>query len=310
MSKKNWFTKKSTLKKEKSTEHTGRSRRSKKFWENDSGKFLNLSRDLSLFDPTMKIVFTLSILVILASLLWKTLFSNVTSEVSTVFALNNGAIFFFSWLLAREVDPDRPRAAFVSAAISVAAALIWGIGDIAVLFWLMMLLRLLNRSAGVSAGLFDNLLILLATYFVAYKGYWLYAALTAVAYTLETQLPKGSPRSYYAAGFAFWIATLSQGIPLGGSNIPADVFSFMILATILFLPIVRMSTFLSSIGDYDKQPLNTYRVQAAQIFFLATAFLLVWFYGEKVINSLLPLWSIACGTGLYLLSTVFSRKKS
>ena len=309
MSKKSWYTKKSPLKKEKSP-NTPNSTRSKRFWENESGKFLNLSRDISFFDPTMKIVFTLSILVVLASLLWTTIFGAISSEASTAFALNNGAIFFFSWLLAREVDPDRPLAAYVSAAIAVAASLIWSIGDIAVIFWLMMLLRLLNRSAGLSAGIFDNLIILLVTYFVAAKGYWLYAALTAIAYLLETQLPKGSPRSFYAAGFAFLIATLSQGIPLGGSNIPADIFSFMILGTILFLPIVRMSTVLKSRGDYDKLILNTHRVQAGQIFFLATAFILTWFYGEKVINSLLPIWAIACGTGLYLLSTVFTRKKS
>lgn len=309
MSKKSWYTKKNPLNRAKN-KTTSRSVTPTKFWQNTSGKFLNLSRDISFFDPTMKIVFTLSILVVLASLLWKTLFTNVSSEASTIFALNNGAIFFFSWLLAREVDPDRPLGAYVSAALAVGTALIWGIGDIAVIFWLMMLMRLLNRSAGLGAGLFDNLIILTATYFVAYKGYWLYAALTAIAYALETQLPKGSPRSFYAAGFAFWIATLSQGIPLGDSSIPADIFSFMILATILFLPIVRMSTVLKSIGDYDKVILNTYRVQAAQIFFLATAFILTWFYGEKVLNSLLPVWSIACGTGLYLLSTVFTRKKS
>ena len=54
----------------------------------------------------------------------------------------------------------------------------------------------------------------------------------------------------------------------------------MILGTILFLPIVRMSTVLKSRGDYDKLILNTHRVQAGQIFFLATAFILTWFYGE------------------------------
>lgn len=309
MSKKSWYTKKSSLKREKNKPSSS-STPPKKFWQNESGKFLNLSRDLSFFDPTMKVVFTLSILVVLASLLWKTLFSSISPEVSTIFALNTGAIFFFSWLLAREIDPDRPLSAYVSAAIAVVASLIWGIGDIAVIFWLMMLMRLLNRSAGLSAGLFDNLIILMATYFVAYKGYWLFAVLTAIAYAVETQLPKGSPRSFYAAGFAFWIATLSQGIPLGGGSIPADIFAFMILATILFLPVVRMSTVLKSIGDYDKVTLNMHRMQAAQIFFLATAFILTWFYGEKVLYSLLPLWSIAFGTGLYLLSTVFTQKKS
>ena len=107
MSKKSWYTKKNPLNRAKN-KTTYRSVAPTKFWQNTSGKFLNLSRDISFFDPTMKIVFTLSILVVLASLLWKTLFTNVSSEASTIFALNNGAIFFFSWLLAREVDPDRP----------------------------------------------------------------------------------------------------------------------------------------------------------------------------------------------------------
>lgn len=280
-----------------------------KFWQNASGRLFNLTRDMSLFDHETRLLLLFSAIVVVLGMIWQTVLG-VPAEQGTIFAANLGGVFFFTWLIAREVDPDRMFAACVSGCIAVLASLIWGLGDIAVLFWAMMMLRLLVRTTGLSAGLLDNIVIIAVTYWIARGGFWVYPLFTAGVYILESRLYRGSPRSLYPAALAFWIATMVPKLPINtNNNISGDMFIFMIISTILFLPVVRMGSFVTSVGEYDKITLNANRLQIGQIFTVVVSFLMTWFYGDAALVSLLPIWSVACGCGIYLIFYLVKLRK-
>lgn len=264
------------------------------------GSFLNLNRNLSAFNPNVRFLFILTVVAAALSAIYHLIIAKASVDSSMTLVVIDAAVFFFSYLIARELDPDRSIGAYLAGFLALGSVLFWGAGNIVVLFWMLMLLRLLNRSSGMPAGLFDNLLILIATYWIVRDGQWGYAALTAIIYAIESQLPNGSPRSLYAAGFAFLIAALSPKVPYVQSAIPSDIFMIMIVATILFLPVIKLSEHVRSIGDYGQQPLNTLRLQAAQIFAILAAFGMAWFYGESIIQSFLPIWGAILGVGIYL----------
>lgn len=264
------------------------------------GNLFNLNRRLSDFNPNVSFLVLFTIIAAVLSMIYYLFLTKAPFETASTEAVINAAIFFFSYLIARELDPDRAMGAYIAGFLALLASLFWGAGNVVVLFWMLMLARMLNRTAGQGAGLVDNLLILAATYWIVRDGQWGYAALTAIICAIESQLPGASHRSLYTAGFAFVIAALSPKIPYVQGSIPADMFAVMILSTILFLPIIKLSEHVGSKDDYTHQPLNTLRLQAAQIFTILAAFGMTWFYGENVIKSFMPVWAAVLGTGIYL----------
>lgn len=273
------------------------------------GSMFNLNRNLAGFNPNLKYLFLFTILAAVLSIIHSLIIFNLPVDNAMTNAVLVAALFFFSYLIARELDPDRVNGAHIAGCLAIIFSVFWGIGNIVVLFWILMLLRMLNRTAGQSPGLIDNILILAATFWIVRDGQWGYAVLTSLACVFDSQLPSGSGRSLYTAGFAFLIAAFSPKTPYSTSNIPADMFSIMIVATILFLPLIKFTEHNKSLDDYTRQPLVTLRVQAAGIFTILSSFGMMWFYGQDVLKSFMPIWAAVLGTGIYLpIAAVLNRK--
>lgn len=77
------------------------------------------------------------------------------------FGLNTAAAFFFSWLIAQELDPDRKLGGIIGGGLSIVAALTLGEGNVLVLLWLLFILRMLNRTSGSRHKIGDNVFLIL-----------------------------------------------------------------------------------------------------------------------------------------------------
>lgn len=78
------------------------------------------------------------------------------TETAMYFGLNTVAAFFFSWLIAQELDPDRKLGGIIGGGLSIVAALTLGEGNVLVLLGLQaFILRMLNRtgSSGTRSGI-------------------------------------------------------------------------------------------------------------------------------------------------------------
>lgn len=299
---------KQSSKKNKANKQAPLTTSSTSFWRNSSGQLLNLQRDFSLFDDNIRMLLLVSITMGIIAMIWKVVLG-VDVESSTYFALSIGLISILSWMIAREIDPDRPKAAFAAAVIASLSCLHFGTGDLVILFWMMMLLRVLNHSTGLSPGLLDNILIVAVTFWLGMSGAWYYSIFTAVAYLTDTQMKDGSPRSWYIVGVSFLLAAISARTALVYENtLNSDVFIFMIAASILYLPVVKAGSFVRSLEDFTRKTFDPFRQQLTQIFFILITFLLTWLYGNYFAVSLIPLWSVMFGTGLYLLIHIIKYK--
>ena len=274
------------------------------------GNMFNLNRSLSAFNPNIKYLFLFSILSAVLSMAYSLIVVKLSVDAASTVAVLNAAVFFFSYLIARELEPDRSKGAFIAGVLALIFSSIWGLGNIVVLFWMLMLLRMLSRTCGQGPGLIDNLLIIAATYWIVRDGQWGYAVLTVLACAFDSQLPNGSGRSLYTAGFAFVIAAFSPKVPYEVSSVHADMFAVIIVATVLFLPIIKLAEHTKSLDDYARQPLATLRLQFAGIFTILASFGMIWFYGQNVIQSFMPIWAAVLGTGIYLPIALINGKKT
>ncbi len=273
-----------------------------------SGQFFNLTRPLDLTSPDFRFLMLGTILATSISILAKVFLLHLpTSEIMS-FAATIGGTFFFTHLLAAEILPDCKVAHLTSAVLAVIFATLNGTGDVVVIFWLLMLLRLLNRTSGRSATLWDNALILLLTYWIAHYGYTLYPLVTALVYFSESKLPLGSPRSLYAAGFAFLIIVFLPPSVHSLAPIPATLFLLMIITTILYVGVIKNPLQLTALDDCTRKPLNPLHLQTAQLTVLLVSFFCSWYYGQQVLTSFVPVWSAMLGSGLYILTALINKR--
>lgn len=229
-----------------------------------------------------------------------------SSESATYFGVAVAAQFFFTWLVAQELDPDRKIGGLVGAGISVVLALTIGVGDILVMFWMLFILRLLNRTSGSRHKIGDNIILMVLSYWLGKEGFWLYPTLTGIAYVVESKLPGGYIKSMYLGGLAFAITALAN-IDHTPARLDAIYVYLMIVTFILFLPEISMAIATKFLGEKDHKRINPRRLQAAQGMFLLFNFMLAWFSGNNAALSLSPSWAAAMGVGLYLLYMVVEK---
>ena len=91
-------------------------------------------------DGITRIALICTILTSVAATFWKTM-GGADTETAMYFGLNTAAAFFFSWLIAQELDPDRKLGGIIGGGLSIVAALTLGEGNVLVLLWLLFILR-------------------------------------------------------------------------------------------------------------------------------------------------------------------------
>ncbi|NLH44940.1 MAG: hypothetical protein GX451_02235 [Acholeplasmataceae bacterium] len=278
------------------------SKKSNKFLKvnSDGDGYFGLGRSIDFYDLLNRVAIILVILTSVVATVYKSMLG-ADSETSAYFGLSVAANVLFAWLIAQELDPDRRLGGIIGGVVALILSLLLGVGNAMVLLWLLFILRLLNRTSGSKHKIGDNILILLLAYWLGKDGYWLYPALTGVAYVLESRLPRGYFRSLYMGGFAFALVALSNVIkePV---TINVTYLYIMAVVFIFLLPAISMAAYTQFKGDYDGNRISPRRLQAAQGSFLVISFAIAWFHGDSQALNMLPAWSAAIGVGISLLS--------
>ena len=162
------------------------------------------------------------------------------------------------------------------------------------ILWLLLVLRLVNRTVGLPAKPLDSLAVLGLGAWLTWQGYWMVGLVTAVAFLLDGLLSPPLRYHLFVSGLAF-VATVVLSIFHGdmamesGPTMPV-VISSVVMAG-LFLVVIATSREVQAVGDATGEPLNPRRVQAAQVLALLTALLFAWWAGASGVVALLPLWA-------------------
>lgn len=214
-----------------------------------------------------------------------------TSDIRRAFAGALGSAA--AWMLARELDPDRPDTATLAALAAPASTLVLGTPAPAALFLTMLTARLLTRSTGLPPRTSDYAVVGLGAILVADTPWgWAAGILLAFAIVRDAALPGDPPPN---AGL--WGAVLAVGVTLRGAfgdrlgdwTVP-DLTSlgFALLGLVGAAIVIQPIPVLSH-GDWTRMPLEPRRIREAAIFAVLTAALAVLAGGQAAVVAVAPL---------------------
>jgi len=218
-----------------------------------------------------------------------------------------GLAVFLAWALGRELDPDHDLSAFVAAGLALIGLLLFDSPSLLALFWMLVLLRILNRTFGLPARILDSVLLLGLGSWLTWQGNWSYGLMTALAFFLDSRLSSPHRRHLFFAAVGLLVTVVLFGVSgsMPGEGKPSLLAILAVVGmSILFVPAIVASRQLSTVGDATGEPLNPRRVQAAQVMTLLTGIQMTLWEGDAGLDQLMPLWAAVLGVALYKLFSV------
>lgn len=225
-----------------------------------------------------------------------------------VFGVVAGVTVFLAWALTRELDPDHDVSAFLGAALALIGVWVAYPPGLLALFLVLLLLRLVSRSTGLSAQPTDSAVIALLAALLTWGGAWFLGVAAALAFLMDARLEPGHRPQYFVSMamilvVASYLVTSEPGLGLapelavGGAMWAVAIIP--LLATLSLIPLIGASRDIRSFGDNGGERLNPRRVRAAQVLALAIGWGAVFTLGWAGLAELLPLWAAIVGAGLW-----------
>lgn len=213
-------------------------------------------------------------------------------------------VIFLSWALARELHPDVPAAAFAAVALTAAGLWYWPDPHLPLLFFVLLALRLITRTTGVTARGADLALLLFFGGWLLYNGHLLAGVLATAALWLSSRLPEGRSWHLYLA-FLTGAATLvlfglhQHSLKPGPLSIYMNI-TIIALATGFALFSRKLKVIFSG-DDATNSPLYLTRIRSAQTTILLAVTVFTLWYGDAYFNKVSPVWAVFGGIFLFAL---------
>jgi hypothetical protein len=219
-----------------------------------------------------------------------------------LWGIGAGLAIFLAWALARELDPDHEFSAFVAAALAIVALAALGPPQLLPLFWMLLTVRILDRTVGLPARPLDSLAMLGLGLWLTWQGGWIYGLVTAAALFLDGWLAPRL-RRHVALAAVVLVATVVLAL-VGGTSPRGDwdstllMWLFALTATLFSIAMVTLEP-AKALCDQTGEPVRPTRVRVAQGLALVTALLVAGLAGQQGMVALWPLWAAMLGVALY-----------
>ncbi|KGK99797.1 hypothetical protein LI82_00935 [Methanococcoides methylutens] len=265
----------------------------------DINRITSINRPLDPTYPTNRLIIGIIVIVLVVASLFHLSLSN-TTIISIMYGITGGTSVFLVWAISREVDPDHDISAFVPVILSFIPVVVFGIHPVLPLLWLLLTLRIVDRSTGLKAGPFDTISVLLLSAFLTYQLTWIFGIITATAFFIDSKASSPNKMHLVASIIMLFISVFSifKGNITAIEDITLIEITALLSMIILFIPSILDSRKLKSKGDMTGKSLDTLRVKMGKILLIITAILFVLTNVESA--HLWPLlWCVATGIGLY-----------
>ncbi|MDZ7843306.1 MAG: hypothetical protein U5K99_00660 [Anaerolineales bacterium] len=212
--------------------------------------------------------------------------------------LGAGLSVFLAWALTRELDPDHEYAAFASAVLAFGAVFFWGLPDLGVIFWSLLLIRVVNHTTGLSATGLDTLGVIGISSWLSYRGNPGIGVVATLALLGDAVLPGGKKRQSYLAGMNALIVLLTLFLGVGrgvGVEFSWAAMGISLAGAALFGWVVGDSSSIKSTGDQTGEVLLPARVQGGQLLALVIVLEMTGWLGWQGMLAVLPLWAAVGG---------------
>jgi hypothetical protein len=261
-------------------------------------KFTAIARPLNFSYKSNRIITLAMMGVILAGSAYRWI-SGTPILPSVSWGFQAGLTVFLSWALGRELDPDYSNSALIAAVFSLLAIVFFPLPSLGIVFWLLILLRILNHTTGLSPTTFDLLSFIGIAFWISQDGNWEYLFLSTLALFLDYFVFEKERKKLVFAGLGLLLLAygfVSKPLPLQ----PTENFLFpgllALAASMLFLPIIIRSRKVDSTCDQTQAKIQPLRLQTCQSFGLAAGLIAAGWQSSTGLINFSPFWSAVLGS--------------
>ncbi|WP_094226762.1 hypothetical protein [Methanolobus psychrotolerans] len=247
------------------------------FTKVDLSKMTTIGRPLDLKYVTNKLIVIIAFLTFAFVALFN-VFHGETNYASLTNGIRTGLLVFLLWAISRELDPDKEWGAFVNVSLALVVIIFSGTSSILPFVWFLLILRIVNHSTGMPAGVIDSSLVSFIGIILSHYAFFIYGVLTATGFIIDSRL-NDPAKHHLLLGTLTLIASALSFIEKGGVTFTYSLESVLlvVLGTLLFLPAIIRPEKLESIGDRTGKSLDPARIKSARIvailFFCGTGIL-------------------------------------
>lgn len=269
--------------------------------ESKSTDEFTLSRLIDYNYPPNRLLLFVLLIVLISSLAWF-FYSNNSILQSIFFALIQTIIVFLCWAIGRELDPDHDYAAFFGLILLFLPFTLLK-GNVFLLIWFLMSLRIVNHTTGKNTSSSDISLYVFITLIAALiTTNIIIIPLSIIIIILTAILPKQQLNlTLLSIPLIPSLILLSLIFTDAWSILDPSPFILIFIAlssALMFLVTITTDT-IQCLGDYSNQPLSLKRVQSTQIIAVLSILLITTFHGSFF--SVFPIWAAIIGIGVFRL---------
>jgi len=217
---------------------------------------------------------------------------------SMVWAFRAAAALFFAWALAREIDPDGNASAFIATALIFVALFFVDLPALLPLFWVLLIMRILNRITGLVPKPLDLAGILILAGVLSWQELWVYGLMTAPALYINYRMDGKKKKGIILAVTVMSFVVLSAFV--GNATFTSIQISVLAIIAVtililLFIPIIFIVTKVKSLTDVTGEPVSVVRLNVTRAVVLVMGILVTIIQGDTGFYNLLPLWAAIGG---------------
>lgn len=217
-------------------------------------------------------------------------------------ALNAAVMLFLGWAIARELDPDHPRSAFVVTAIG-ALILLAGSAPAGASVGLLVAMRVVIRSTGKRPSVLDLIAIpMLAGAFAWLPRGWIGGLAMATALVWDTLLPDPGPRRGDAAAAATLAVTAAVTLyrdTLDAGFDGAGVVGWIVVGAALLAFVALKHYVPRSQCDRSSKTIIASRLRVGRMLALGTGLAAFAAFGTGAVPLLAGAWASLIGVAVH-----------
>lgn len=226
----------------------------------------------------------------------------MTGSFSSGLSISGGT--FLTWALTREVDPKHEYSAFISAALSLANLFFFEAYSLLVLFWIILLLRMISGVCGSALTLLDYSLVFGFTAYLSVSSensiYLVPFFIASVSLLVNKEKPRISLIFSVLAAVVFLIESFYFNFLSISDPFVSTMVDILLISVLILFPVFIHSSGIAEVQDDKGKPVHAKRMNFSQRIFPFIVLLLYLFPGIGL-NNLIIYYSVLAGIAVYSL---------